>query len=218
MDKKTILPARMTLLATTLCLSLASAHAEGLNYSYIEADYIRGNADSAIGIYTADGGRVAGSWGVFPSVAIEASAQILPYKKDVTVGSTTNKYETKQNRQRLGFVFHAPNEGNTQLELGLTKEWSQEESKLNGTVTGKTAPNATLAMIGVRSRVSERFEVRGRVSAIQTKDGYAGNEYGLDLNWFLNERFALGLGYERTAPKDTPYNTENFLARAYLEF
>ena len=169
-------------LAGLLILSSAVAMADGLNYSFIQAAYQEVDIDLGGGFdVDGDGFGVGGSAAINDDWFIFADYSTFDFESVVDLSSLT-----------IGGGYHATVSDKT--DWFATLGFAQAEIDVQG--FGSEDESGYAISLGLRSMVSENFELYGSLAYADLGDGADGTSVAAGFLYSLSGNMAVGLGVD----------------------
>ncbi len=162
-------------------LALAGpALADGFDYNYLEAGYYEIDLDDSILDVDGDGINIAGSFEVGQNMFVRAE-----------YGTADLDFGVDLDELYIGLGVHTPI-GDSADFFGVVNYVSVEASAL-----GVSADDDGFgAIVGVRSMISESFELSGHVEYIDLSDSGDDTSFGGSGWYYFSDTFAVGLTAE----------------------
>jgi len=169
-------------LAGLLLLSSAVTMADGLNYNYIQAAYQEVNIDVGAGFdVDGDGFAIGGSVEVNDDWFVFAGYSTFDFESVVDLDSLT-----------IGGGYHAPVSDKT--DWFATLGYAQAEVSAPG--LGSEDDSGYAVSVGLRSMVSEKFELFGSLEYADLGGGADGTSVAGGFWYSLSGNMALGFGVD----------------------
>jgi hypothetical protein len=166
--------------AGLLMLSGAVAMADGLSYSYIRANYQEVDIDLGGGLdVDGDGFGVAGSAEISDDWFIFANYSTFDFESVVDVSSLT-----------VGAGYHS--DVSSKTDWFATLGFAKAEVDVQG--LGSEDDSGYAVSLGLRSMVSESFELYGSIGYADLGDGADGTAVAAGFWYTVSGSLALGLG------------------------
>jgi hypothetical protein len=172
-------------------LAASSAAVAGPSWTFVDGAYIQQSSAESLGVKSSDGYEFSGSFGFLETWHVNG-----------LFGNDTTKFNTAQadtelDYWRIGAGAHPAITDNTDFvaEIGYT-QWDVKDADPS------VEPNAVDLVVGVRSMITDQFELNGYVTTQVGSTDFGGDDDYTNFvpsvggQYFFTDNFSVNMSYE----------------------